>query len=588
MYNAPCKAATCGLKTQELTIGAEMNEFILTPKVDQAQEFIEIANDFANPLDLVREAVSNAFDAHSTDIRLAFETEVIAGETTFVICLADNGDGMRRDQLQSFFDLGNSTRRADKSSIGEKGHGTKVYFNAKRLVVDTQRDGVGLTAVLNEPFSKLHEHQIPEVTVREAPSETAASGTTIAIYGYNNNRRGLFTHSRLRDYILWFTKFGSVEQRFGIEALANVKLHLKGLDRDDFETLEFGHPFPPESEKVSALFDTYLVQAPNYYCRRMPRSGSLPNHPEVRYDAIFSVEGKRVKYDANPMLRRPGYNAPEGAYTIQDRYGLWLCKDFIPVQRKNEWVTTKGSEFTKLHAFFNCQALRLTANRGSVENTPAEILQDVELVVRKAYQDLTEGDEWLQLSYLEEEAEGYNTVEKEKKSFVFRVDKANKANVCKYRNLVLVEPNRESGVYSLVVQLMTVEPRLFPFTVVDYDTLEGIDIIVKANDTVPVAGSRLYYVEFKYLISSIFNHSFENLHSIVCWDTELKHGDIVKDINREERKLAVVAPYNAQDYTRYFLENPRKAHKIEVFVLKDYLPEKLKIEFRPRTADDIY
>jgi hypothetical protein len=33
-----------------------MAEFTLQPTVDQTQEFIEIANDFANPLDLVREA----------------------------------------------------------------------------------------------------------------------------------------------------------------------------------------------------------------------------------------------------------------------------------------------------------------------------------------------------------------------------------------------------------------------------------------------------------------------------------------------------------------------------------------------------
>ena len=59
---------------------------------------------------------------------------------------------------------------------------------------------------------------------------------------------------------------------------------------------------------------------------------------------------------------------------------------------------------------------------------------------------------------------------------------------------------------------------------------------MKGNDAVPVLGSRLYYVEFKYHISTVFNHSFENLHSIVCWDTELKHGDIVKDINNEERE----------------------------------------------------
>ena len=52
-----------------------MSDFVLTPTVDQTQEFIEIANDFANPLDLVREAISNSFDAHATDIRLAFETQ---------------------------------------------------------------------------------------------------------------------------------------------------------------------------------------------------------------------------------------------------------------------------------------------------------------------------------------------------------------------------------------------------------------------------------------------------------------------------------------------------------------------------------
>ena len=565
-----------------------MPDFILTPTVDQAQEFIEIANDFANPLDLVREAVSNAFDANATDIRLAFDTEVESGETTFVIRLSDNGDGMGRSQLQSFFDLGNSSRRGDNSTIGEKGHGTKVYFNAKKVIVDTQRDGTRFVASLEAPFSKLHNRKIPEVVVHQEPSETAASGTIISIHGYNNNRRERFTHDRLRDHIYWFTKFGSVEGQFGLNRLTEVKLHLKGLDRDDFETLDFGHPFPAESKNIDALFDEHTIQAPNYYSRRIITSGSLPNHPEIKYNAIFSIEGRRVKYSENPMLRRSGYNAPEGAYTIQDRYGLWLCKDFIPIQRKNEWITTKGSEYTKLHAFFNCQSLKLTANRGSIDNTPAEILQDVEQVVRANYQKITESDEWLALSYLEDEAEGFNTVEKEKKNFAFRVDKANQSNIAVYKNNILVEPKRESGVQGLIVQLMTLDPNLFPFVVVDYDTHEGIDIIVKANDRVPVHGSRLYYVEFKYLLSNIFNHSFENLHSIVCWDTELKHGNIVKDVNREERKLAIAAPNGPCDYTRYFLDNSRSAHRIEVFVLKDYLPQKLGVQFRPRTADDIH
>lgn len=569
-----------------------MSEFTLTPKVDETQEFIEIANDFANPLDLVREAISNSFDAQSSDrkleIKLSFETEVISGETTFVIRLSDNGTGMGKAELQSFFDLGNSTRRGDKTTIGEKGHGTKVYFNSKRLIVDTVRDGTRLVATLEAPFAKLHNREIPTVNVREEPSGTQPIGTSITIYGYNNNRRERFTHARLRDHIQWFTKFGSIERKFGIKTLENVKLQLKGLDSDNFETLNFGHVFPDESGDVNKLFTEYSIQAPKLYCRQIVKTGSLPNHPEIRYHVIFSIEGSRVKYDSNPMLRRTGYAAPDGAYTIQERYGLWLCKDFIPVQRKNDWITSRGSEYTKLHAFFNCQSLKLTANRGSIENTPAEILQDAEEVVRKIYQEITESDEWLQLNYLEEEAEGYNTVEKEKKNFAIRIAKANKANIAKYKDLTLVEPQRESGVHSLIVQLLTLEPTLLPFTIIDYDTLEGIDVIVKSRDNATVHGSHLYYVEFKYFLDTGFNHSFENLHSIICWDTELKNGDIVKDINKEERKLAVASPGDQNDYTHYYLDNPRRAHRIEVFVLKDYLPHKLKIQFRPRSDKDVH
>ena len=83
-----------------------------------------------------------------------------------------------------------------------------------------------------------------------------------------------------------------------------------------------------------------------------------------------------------------------------------------------------------------------------------------------------------------------------------------------------------------------------------------------------------------------FNHSFANLHNIVCWDTTIKHNEILRDISGEERKLEIIQPIDDKDYTKYFLNNPRSAHKIEVFVLKDFLKQKLGIEFRPRTDKD--
>ncbi len=561
--------------------------FVITPHVNATQEFIEIARDFANPLDLVREAISNSFDAHAKNIELSFEVENIDGDSTFIVRMNDDGDGMGREELQNFFDLGNSTRLDEPDSIGEKGHGTKVYFNARKVVVDTQRNGVRLVATLDSPLTKLYGHQIPEAIVTPSASETQASGTAITLYGYNNNRKERFTHERLKDHIRWFTKFGSVEKAFGPSSHSDIKLRLKGLDRDDFETLDFGHAFPPESEDVSKLFDRLNVDAPHHFCKRFVRTGSLAKNPEIRYHAIFSVEGRRVKYESNPMVRRPGYAAPPGGYQIQDRYGFWLCKDFIPVQRNNAWVTSKGSEFTRLHAFFNCQALKLTANRGSIENTPAEILQDIEEVVRALYKEITESDDWLALEYLEEEAEGYNTTEREKKNFELRRTKVNQSNIALYEGSLLVEPKRESGVHALAVQLLTLKPDLFDFSILDYDTHEGIDVLVKERNNVSVSASRLYYVEFKHVLAKSFNHSFENLYSVVCWDSNLKNGEVISDINREERRLSIVPPAGENDRTRYFLDNPRKAHRIEVFVLRDYLPQKLGVTFRPRTQQDV-
>lgn len=102
----------------------------IRPKVDETQEFIEISKDFSNSLDLVREAISNAYDAKATEIHLLFEVINEFDDAVLKITLKDNGLGMNIDTLQNFFDLGNSTRRNDPEAIGEKGHGTKIYFNS--------------------------------------------------------------------------------------------------------------------------------------------------------------------------------------------------------------------------------------------------------------------------------------------------------------------------------------------------------------------------------------------------------------------------------------------------------------------------
>lgn len=62
-----------------------MSDFIIKPKVDEPREFLEIANDFANPLELVREAISNSFDAKASFMRFKFYVEKEYGEDIFMI-----------------------------------------------------------------------------------------------------------------------------------------------------------------------------------------------------------------------------------------------------------------------------------------------------------------------------------------------------------------------------------------------------------------------------------------------------------------------------------------------------------------------
>ena len=252
--------------------------FTITPEVNSSQEFIENAQDFSNPLDLVREGISNGFDAHAKNMRLDFSVILEYGERLLKIEIEDDGDGMDETGLKSFFDLGNSLRRETKAqtgAIGEKGHGTKVYFNSKRIEVITSKNGIKYHAIMNEPKKKLFNHTLPIVDVEREESQNYANGTRIIIYGYNENRRDKFTHAQLKDYVLWFTKFGSVERCFGVEKNSDVKLKLKGVDSDEYENITFGHVFPIENSNVEQLFEKYMVDAPKWYCKKTIVTKSL-------------------------------------------------------------------------------------------------------------------------------------------------------------------------------------------------------------------------------------------------------------------------------------------------------------------------
>lgn len=69
------------------------------PEVKDISLYKEIANNITNPLEVIREAISNAVDAHSTIIDIDFYRN---SDGVFCIKFKDNGDGMDLDDLASF------------------------------------------------------------------------------------------------------------------------------------------------------------------------------------------------------------------------------------------------------------------------------------------------------------------------------------------------------------------------------------------------------------------------------------------------------------------------------------------------------
>ena len=575
------------IPTNSTTANDWLNEPALLPSVCEEREFLEIAEDFSNPCEIFREAISNAFDAGASEIGIELEVLKRGFKDILRIHISDNGSGMDRDKLQAFFDLGNSTSRERGDAIGEKGHGTKIYYKSSRIEVVTCMQGKTLRALVANPYESLAGGLKPQIEVTSRPTEIGEHGTDIYVDDYNHSIRDRFTHSCLKDYILWFTKMGSIELQFDIKRHDKVKLLLQGIDAQEPESIDFGHVFPGESGDLSKLLDEFGADAPARFVRRWKHSGKLKNFPDISWEAIFYLEGDEAKRASNPMIRGRGRPLQTGMYSVQERYGLWLCKDYIPIQRMNEWVTIKGSEFTRFHAFVNCQAFRLTANRGSIMNTPPAVLEDVQREVTDFYRDkIAGGADFTDLEWLEGQAAAYINAEKDLKDFEKRVQRLSKRKMARYQNQTFLEPENEIGVLALVTALSALDPNALPFRILDYTTYRGNDALATFSTAdLPLEKLNIGYLEFKFVLQGTFNHLFQHLRGIVCWEAAVRDGDEVVDVGDNRRVMKIVPANSAKkERSRYFLEDLRKPLKIEVFVLKDYLTEQLGINFRQDDA----
>jgi Histidine kinase-, DNA gyrase B-, and HSP90-like ATPase len=529
------------------------------PQVDPASEFFEIASDFRDPRDAIREAVSNAFDAKATNISIDVQMRPHKGEDELVLQIEDDGQGMNATgldgstpTLEAFFSLGHSTRRGDPEAIGMKGHGTKTYFNSRSIEVTTWREGSETYAVMEDPRSHLAQRQLPPYDYETKPEPSGMrTGTRIVVSGYNRNQTKGPSHEELRDFVLWWTKFGSVEKEFGLLTNATKKLSLGGLGRQILETVDFGHKFPLENFDIKKLRQKDPVSpTKNFVKKWVSKDLPVKGFPHVFLSIVFFIEGDSAK-DYNPMIRRKGRPFKEGMYSVEERYGLWACKDFIAVQDITDWVAGGKRVGTKYHAFANCQEFQLTANRGDIGNTRDDLMKAVKETVSYWFENTVLGDKVYRLYEEELEHEDtYREPKQEEEEFKRRKKLAAGKKVYRHENsrllekgaIELIEPRQEVGVLSLFYMMYALNPKLFNFRIHDYDTKKGYDALVEVKTARDLGRESLRFVEFKRNLEREFSHSFALLAGIVCWECSLGDDEDVRDIRGEVRRLRITKP----------------------------------------------
>ena len=590
-----------------------MSEY--TPQVKEAHAFREISLDFTTPAEIFREAIANSLDAYARRIWLRTGVEQRRGRETVLIDICDDGIGMDAKGVEAFLNLSNSVKptappkgKLPRRMTGYKGHGTKIYYNSEQVDVLTY-NGVDkpVICLLKDPRGELADAKLPKAQISEISLDDlkrardeygftelgSNPGTLIRVTAYHQNSKDGLEHVRLRDYIAWFTRWGSWEpklcaaakiEREEVDDFRTCELFLRGLGKEPnptaYEKVPFGHLFPLADEtdirKLRAKDD---VDPLKFYVRTWAFPNQpLAQNPDKRIDFLFAIEGEGARRDYNDMLRRRGKERRPGDYLSEERYGLWLGSDFVPVERFNSWVSER-SEYTRMHAFVNSQDLDLTANRGSIENTPAELLKDIENTVKTIFQDRIEtSEDYLKFQDELLAIERHRHATKEADDYRRRQKRLESKEVAKINGIEFYSPQTETDLIALTSGVQAVVPDLFPFVVRDYDSHFGFDGLATRNKALAINEAQHLFVEFKTDLKKDFNHTFERLEAIICWTSRVKDGESVTDLAGKKGTYHITTRENGSK-ARYIVI-PDSPRNIEVILFRELLEQKGFI-FRP-------
>lgn len=602
--------------------------------VNEGYELYQIITDFGDPLEIFREGIQNSFDENATEIYVKVYEENVLGDRSLIIDIIDNGNGLSKDNVGNFFDVANSTKVTtgyipnSKTKHGYKGHGAKVFFNAKSVIICSKTcQGDYWATQLEEPISQIAKHQELYYSELKTPEDLGVclplewnSGFMVRIIAPRHFRtqhtRFKLNHVYLRDYCKWYTLAGTIETWFNQElADRNVKIFLSGLLRDEFskkynnsmicdpvpkfvntilgtfEEVSLGHYFPQNratDSEMKKYANAIGSNKPKYMFYSKLVYNDVITTGSIAFRLIICLEGYETKRRYDLLLSRQGKTSIDGTHTDGQRYGLWACKGGVPVEKVDDWLEGgRGvGTYTYMQAFIDCDEFQLTANRGSIMNTDIEKIEMIKSEVNKVFKSkliknaLQERLEWEEFEKME------TSIEADRLDLQKRFKAGKNRKVIRFADgTEILEPTKTKSGYSeseTFVVLMTVMqkyPDLFSFKLMDYNTTKGIDFVVDHLDTPK-------YIELKGTLTKKINHPFRYTYKFICYDIDVEKNEIVEDKEEFHTRLQVVNNaefesnddnFNGKEFTGYNLlpDRTTSIQSMEIIVLRSFLTEVL-------------
>lgn len=244
---------------------------IYKPTVQEVAMFREIALNIKNPNEIIREAISNSYDADANNISIKVDRSL---SNEYELTFKDDGRGMKFEEIQSFFNLGDSKKIVH--NIGEKGLGTKIYFKSDKIKIKTKAvNDKGYMIIMESPWTKLVNDEVPTYVIEE--DDSVELGTEIIITGYKvDNPEKYFNFDSIKDYILWYTAGGSFKNIFANNLILqrlikniNKVPKINVIDKINNKKIQIGgvHQFssPNENPKIDPASKKYKRSV--NYCR---------------------------------------------------------------------------------------------------------------------------------------------------------------------------------------------------------------------------------------------------------------------------------------------------------------------------------